>query len=411
MVARFAMPYRPAPLDPPPVALDSDLRWLLTAAFASRIPESEIPASPGRVVELAEHWGLIQRLTALRSNAELVSALGSELAQSLNQRASRMTMRCLGVSRACHAVCLAAARSGTELVLLKGAALELSGLSKTGERYFTDVDLLVAPEAQTKLADDLLSSGFELERGKRHAHGVMVVRDQAGVGVELHTTIRDVQVTGAAAVGVDVLRQAALLCAPSVPVEQFGRGNIWVPAPSILVAHVMTQGWYLFHFVPHAPRHKTPLRVVADLCLLRVGEDARLESAAYEHVKTMIPESEFRGLVALSRHLSRGDLSSMPFHAQRVLDHIVASAVDESYRRSLTWQCQRHAIAMEGLFGWGTRQIRRTLDPSKRDIQSRITSGKARNALEARLQIAGKLAARAILGCIASARRSSHRGL
>ncbi|HEY5958098.1 MAG TPA: nucleotidyltransferase family protein [Polyangiaceae bacterium] len=406
------MPQRVAPLCPPEVPLDRDIRWVLLAAFASGLAKQEQPASAERASQLIRRLGLVQQVASRRSVEELTSVLGEPSAKALLRVAAQSSMRSLAVTQSRNAVLKATSRAQIDIALLKGAALEVLGVIEPGERYYTDVDVLVELAEREKLTAILLDEGFAVEHRKAHANDVVVVRSaKTDIGVELHTRIQGIRLATGLSPDMSALRAAGLLVPRGVGMlAQSPKGSaspndsvgLLLPTLPILGAQLVVQGWYLFHFVPNAPRHKTPVRLLVDLSLLRVHEDVDLADAIFGYVEHLVPEEEFRGLVALAHALTRGHLQQLERNAQCVLFHIIAASIDERYRSSLMLERQQYAVSGEGLGGWTRRQLSRLILPSPTEVRSLIAQGSARNPIEARARIAWRLVDRGIRGSWAS---------
>ncbi len=387
-------------LRPPDVPIDADIRWVLLAAFADGGPRGARPASPERAARLIQQLSLVSQVASRLTAAQLARALTPALQEQICAVASRRVMRSLAVVRAREAVCRVAAEADVEIVLLKQAALEAMGMVTPAQRYATDVDLLVRPEEVTRISDYLIRLGFVREK-KIHAHGVVVVRSADGIGVELHTNIVDVRLRGDDLVPDFSLLKERGLIRPSDDTSL----RIWIPALAVLGAHLVAQGWLLFHFVPNAPLHKSPIRVIVDLGLLGVHSREGLVGDIFGLIKHQVPAAEFFGLVELVGRLADGDIEHLSEKARTVFNHAMAALLDDDYRHSLLLIRQRDAISREGVLGWSVRQFKRAIVPSPELVQFMINSGKARHGVEARLRIPWNLAMDGFRGVWSGVRR------
>lgn len=174
--------------------------------------------------------------------------------------------------------------------------------------------------------------------------------------------------------------------------------RVMIPSLAVIGAHLVAQGWYLFHFVPNAPHHKSPFRVIVDLGLLGTHTRGALAGEIHDFVKHEVPAKEFFGLVELVGHLANGNLENMSEQANIVLKHAMAALLNDDYRHSLLLNRQREAIRREGIASWGRRLLARTFAPNPEDLDRRVRSGKARSNWIARLQITWEMAATAVRG-------------
>ena len=378
-------------LQPPDVPLDADIRWVLLAAFADPYPADARPASAERAAELVQQFRLVSSITSRLSQEQLASALSPALQETLSQVARHRVMRSLAVAQARERVARAAVDASVDIVLLKQAALETLGLASQGQRYATDVDVLVDPDDVARFSDSLRKAGLLPEKGKTHAHGVVVLRTADDIGLELHTQLVDLRLPDDdAPIDFRRLKGHGLLNALA------STDRIFTPSAQVLAAHLVAQGWYLFHFVPNAPHHKSPWRVIVDIGLLGLHRDPPLAERAYALIRHLVPMSEYSGLIALVDELCRGDLEHLSDDARRTANHAMAAALDEDYRSQLILPHQRYAILHEGLLHWARRNLARALLPSRSQIESQMQKSGVTTRLGARWQISSEMAASAL---------------
>ena len=341
-------------LRPPPIEIDADIRWVLLAAFAKPSPDGTRPASPERAVKLVEAFSLFNPVVSRLTPAQLFRALTPETEQRLSHELRRRVLRSLVVAQTRELVCAAANEAFIGIALLKQAALETLQLASPESRYATDVDILLHPKDLFLFSAALERRGLSLEKRKRHAHGVKVLRSAAGIGVELHTRITDVHLGDTAAVTFESLREHNLL-QPRSPSEP----HVTTPALEVIAAQIIVQGWYLFHYVPNAPGHKSPFRVLLDMQLLGLHENPDLAERTYRFISRNVPKNEYFGLISLVLRLSKFDPNNFGEHSRRLLSHAIASQLDHAYRRRLLFPRQLDAIRREGLLDYTRRQLTR----------------------------------------------------
>lgn len=104
------------------------------------------------------------------------------MSASPNDRTALAAARRLTLDATAARVVGALAAAGVRSILLKGPTLsELYG----GSRYYSDVDVLVAPTSAASAEDVLEGLGFELRHDDPHSR----VWSRAGLDVDLHTTL------------------------------------------------------------------------------------------------------------------------------------------------------------------------------------------------------------------------------
>jgi hypothetical protein len=375
------------PLRPPSVELDADIRWFLSAAFADEFQMSVQPASPARAARLVEEFSLTNRVVSRLSRAQLFEALTPKLAEVLSQNFRQRVMRSLAVAQVRQTVCFAAEGSGIEIALLKQAALEALGIVSPQQRYATDIDVLVRPDQLFLFCAALERQGLSRETRKHHAHGVPVLRSESGVGVELHTELFDLRLEQ----HTEPLTLASLHERNLLQPVDTKAPHVTTPTLAVIAAHIVAQGWYLFHFVPNAPRHKSPFRVIADITTLGLHTNETLSKATFSHIQHEGREDEFIGLVKLVQHLALGDFGKLTGLPRRLLDHAIASRLDENYRRRLVITHQMAMLRTEGIPAYFARQGRRIWQ----------TPAESNASARQRLSVFAELARKAVLGLTA----------
>lgn len=396
----------PPTLHPPELALDEDVRWVLLAAFSNAgAVDRHPPASAERAARLVREFGIVGQVTSRHSRAQLLGALSSAEVDTLTRIATTWTMRGLAAARVTTEVCEVATREKIAIALLKQAALRSLGLVTPAQRHASDVDLLVRRADVAPLSEALQRHGFTLERDKEHAHGVVVLRSAEKVGVELHTSIVGLTpASGASGFDLDTLLDRQL-ATPHSPKS----ARVWLPRLEVVGAHLVWQGWGLFRYAPHAPEHKTPFRVLADLQHLGVHTNPTLRAAIRQYLPATVPEQDYQGLVELAASLALGDCEPSSEAAKLVLRHMLATRLDQRYRDSLYLVRQREALRAEGLTGWIRRQLRRALRPSNEELEHMVRVGSATSVAMARLQLPLQLATRSLRGVVESFGRSGRR--
>jgi hypothetical protein len=397
------MPERPIQLQPPAITLDADLRWVLLAAFC-RTPSLDlgVPACAARAARLVREFSLVGQVTSRLSRQQLFTLLAPAEVDGLMQLATLWTMRGLAAAQVTHQVGEIAAQERIDIALLKQAALRSFGLVTPAQRHASDVDLLLRPAEVEPLCAALERRGFSLERKKQHAHGVVVLRSESNIGVELHSRIVGIRLEpGGPQVDLNALFERHLLTSDSSKQK-----HVWLPHLGIVGVHLVWQGWSLFRYAPHAPEHKSPFRVLCDLQHLGAHADAALAAEIRGLLPASVPRAEYDALVELSATLARGSCEPSSDGARCVLNHVLATKLDSGYRDSLYLARQRDAMRAEGIFGWTRRQLRRAFLPSREELEHLLRSRQAANPTMARVRLPLQLASSSFRGVLASIRRS-----
>ena len=283
---------------------------------------------------------------------------------------------------------------------MKQAALEALGLVTPARRYATDVDVLVRLEDVRRLSEYLEITGCTRETTKVHSHGVTVLRTPDDIGIELHSTIIDVVPHGMVA-DFDALGKRELLS-----LRDDSASRVWVPTLAVVGAHLIVQGWYLFHFVPNAPHHKSPFRVLTDISLMGIHRKPALANEMLRLIEHEVPIDEFFGLIELVGCLASGDVDSLTELGRRMLNHVLAAELDTGYRYALLLGRQRDAVRREGMVGWSVRQFNRALRPRRDVLMQLVQSGQCRTVAVARLYVPWMMSLDAVRGVWAGVKRA-----
>jgi hypothetical protein len=334
---------------PPPVELGAELRWVLLRAFGPL--EAPVPAAVdlGAAVALAGTLALAARIGARARRAPEVAAAPA-VAESLARASTMAAVTLLQAREAAVEVAAAAAEEGLACCLLKGVALEASGVLLAGSRLVGDVDVLVPEAGASRLASRLAARGFRPGAGEEYPHHLApLLHPRLGL-VEVHRHLPGVAVRGERRFATfEDLAAAGLL----VPCEEVG-GAMWLPARPVLVAHALAHGLAQHGFRPDA---YPPLRLLADLVDLGVAGEggAELVAGVVPLVERWVPEVEVQAAAAVCRALAAGRLDDLSGDtpAALLLRHLLAGALDERYREALKLADLAHPL-VEGsrIGGW-----------------------------------------------------------
>jgi hypothetical protein len=340
----------------------NELRWVLERAFAAA-PRS--PAVEGvnfdEALRLARSLGLDARIGArLRLGAP--GAL-SELTRS-SAHAAASVMRARG---AAEVVAEIAAAEKTPCCFLKGMALEALGVSATGSRAMSDLDVLVPADAMPELAESLRRRGF-VPAGEKYPHQ-LAPRVHPHLGsVEFHRHVPGVRVAphGPFARLAELERAGLTVPWPGMP------GRALLPVPTFLLAHLLAHALAQHGFSPGA---YPPLRLLGDLTDLGVagaGGEALLEKAL-PLIGGSVPPREARAAVEVCRVLGSGDVAAAAEDAGdagAMFRHLVTATVEPGYRASLALQDFRYPLSEGGRLRGRLAAARTALLLSRRQIDA-----------------------------------------
>ena len=306
--------------------LSCELRWLLGRAFgpvAGR-PEAGDGFDREATLELARRFALGPRLGVRIDDEVLGVELGeSGLAAVTRERAGAVAGE-LQRDAAVAVLRRLSARLELPIVLLKGVALRLAGVTAPGARFVSDTDVLVPEARRWELQRALEEEGFEaLDIAESELHLPVIARRKEGP-IEVHRRLLGVRLEGSRrSVGFDDLATASLLELLA------GEGTCYVPTREVLAAHALVHG-----FVQHGahPEAYPQAVVLADLIDLGLGRSEHLgvgaaRGSAATGLETSVPGE---GSADPARDLDREVVACL---VARELDAGAVAAVAELCRR------------------------------------------------------------------------------
>lgn len=349
----------------PPVALTAEIRWVLLRAFAPSQAAAPAHVQGAEVAALARDLGLVERIGARVPGGRLASELGRDVAREL--AVSRLQVLA-GVNRLCHLIpelAAAAAEASVPLVFLKFAGLYVGGYLAEGSRAAADIDVLV-PERDVARATQMLTARgfFESTTTLADHHHAPPLHDREGRVVELHTRLPGLRAPGQRRfAGYDTLRAAGGL----EPAPGLGPG-CHVLRRDLLAAHALAHG-----FAQHGGADVYPVtRALADVIdVLPLGHRAAgLDAAPW--VAAELPSAKLRVLLGLCDALEQGDLDSLDDECQALLQHVLASALDADYRRSMAIDHLWHAPSDEPRWWRFLKTVQCLAWPTKGQLAARL---------------------------------------
>ncbi len=315
-----AVRFHPPRVDPTP-----ELRWVLHRAFAS--PETPVapPRDPAAALDLATRFDLAARIGARSGPGTLNAEVGST-ANEFTRAAHLAAANALRYEVTLRNVAGLAANLGIPLVVLKGSAIGLLGISLPGARAFCDLDILVPLDRILELRTALVAAGWTLSplAGSEHQEAPLT-HSSLGM-IELHRCVPGVRPPGSRrSFDAKTLLDAGL----KEPLPAFG-GTVRAPARTVLIAHVLVHG-----LVQHgyAPGSYPLFRFLADLQDLGAGPEQLPEAGRF--LRDFDPD-DLETVGSLLSALASGSALDLPDGTPRsLLHHLVSGNVDPAYALGL----------------------------------------------------------------------------
>lgn len=313
---------KPLILNPPRVEFDSDLAWLLRAAFGTQ--NGGPPQDEERALKLARSLqvsGRIGRQRELSRNTPARGRLRSELSADYYANVAIESL----LIRAQSEIARHGERLGVRVIPLKFAGLRAARISAPGSRQVSDLDLLVPKSSARFFWSALVDAGYRRSKTREYAHQLETLSDPNGAVIDLHVHIPGVFVQPRNFATADELIERALV-APTP-------GAIDTPNHAILAAHAIAHGLLQNRSTPQT---HSPLRMIADLMDLRRVEPTVLDLAKGHLASALATTCDT--LERLCSALSDGGFISPGFDGspeQKLLWHCVAARLDFNYSERL----------------------------------------------------------------------------
>lgn len=315
-----AIRFRPPALDPSP-----DLRWVVHRAFAK--PETPVPPprDPDAALEFALRLDLAARIGA-RNQSSILNAEIGPAAEELTRAFRFAVANALRHEATLRQAANLASSRGIPVVILKGAALNLLGVSAPGARSFSDLDLLVPIDRILELRSALVGAGWILSPRSGAEHQEAPLSHPLLGMIELHRFIPGVRPHGTRrSYDAGSLLEAGL----TVEVARFG-GSVLAPSRPVLIAHALVHG---LHQHAYAAGSYPLFRFLADLQDLGASH-ADLREAG--QLLRDIDAGDLGAVHSLLAALESGTALDLPEGAPRsLLHHLAATALNSDYALSL----------------------------------------------------------------------------
>ncbi|MES1185317.1 MAG: nucleotidyltransferase family protein [Myxococcales bacterium] len=315
------MPIRPLSFEPPRVAIDADLAWVLRAAFATDESLTQ-PSDPQHALEIARATQLSGRVAA-RLGASRGASLGARSAELSADYYANVAQETLLV-QAQHQIADLAERLRIPTIAVKFGGLRLAGVLSIGARAVADLDLLLPQGSARELWRALLAAGFQRTNTHEYPHQLEALRSPFGAVIDLHVHLPGVIVEKGSFASADQLIVHDLVTR---------NGALLVPNKAVLAAHAIVHALVQNRSTPQT---YSSLRMLADLMDLQYQEPQVLKDAA----RYLAPElRETCDVVErLCIALSNGDFASPSLEGtseQILLWHCLAGRLDSDYAQRL----------------------------------------------------------------------------
>lgn len=286
-------------------------------------------------MDIARGLDVAARIGHRVPHGTLTAELGEQAAGRIRESYTLTCMQVAVLERMADEVDRIATREGFPVIVLKGMAQHLVGITPPGSRPCGDLDLLVATDVVEPLTNSLIELGFaRCGDFERQHHHETVLRWNLGAILEVHTRMPYASLDG----GVPITARDVFRSGLAIPAAGHGP-NMYVPAEDLRVAHLLVHG-----VVQHAaqPGMYPFGRVIADV--VDIGWDRQrwtefLSNGGYHWIHRQISTGEVEAVFELADALRRGDVpdpsTETPTPTATMLRHLVASSFDADYRRSI----------------------------------------------------------------------------
>lgn len=315
-----AIRFRPPPVEPTP-----ELSWVLHRAFAK--PELPVPPprDPTSAVDIALRFDLAARIGSRTAPNTLKAEIGS-LADEITRACHLTAANSLRYEITLRQVAGLAASRGINLVILKGSAISLLGISAPGARSFSDLDILVPVDRILELRTSLVAAGWTLSALDGCEHQEAPLTHPALGMIELHRCVPGVRPPGSRR----SFDARALLDARVTQALPAFDGVVHAPDRAILIAHALEHG-----LVQHgyAPASYPLFRLLGDLLDLTARHDQLLEARQFLRD---FDSDDFESVSSLLAVLESGTGFALPAGSPlSLLRHFVAGALNPAYALGL----------------------------------------------------------------------------
>lgn len=315
-----AIRFRPPPLKPSP-----DLAWVLARAFGRPEIPRIAPPDPAAALDLASRLDLAGRVASRASEEELEADLGP-VARGFARARHASAASALRYEQTLEQIVARASEPGIPLLVLKGGALSLLGISGPGARGFADLDVLVPFERVGELTALLVADGWQQASLPPSEHQEPPLYHPLLGTVEIHRCLPGVRAPGSSRF---LDASAAFDPALSQPLPGLG-GLVRAPSSAVLAAHALAHG-----LVQHglAPDSYPLFRLLADLQDLEASGVTLRDALRF---LAEVDEGDLQAARVLLEALSAGAALDLPEGPARdLLAHFVAGSLDPGYSVAL----------------------------------------------------------------------------
>jgi hypothetical protein len=309
-------------LRPPAFELGAELSWLLARAFGPLARPAPTAIDGTRIYALAHALGLSPRIGARHDHGLLAREVGETAADAFRHAFLSAAARDAAHLHTARNIDRVARDIGVPAIFLKYCGLRVGGYTTAGGRDACDIDVLTPRGFAIRLERALLASGYQHTGMRGYEHQLPPLVDEDGSMVELHVHVPGVRLPGSKtfATAEELIAAGQVTSTPE-----------WhTPSAPVLAAHALAHALLQNAATPSS---HAPLRMLGDLIDIVARAPAALAEAAPLVCRDM-DEDDMASVSELLDALTHADLEPSG-RATRLLQHLLASQLDEPYARRL----------------------------------------------------------------------------
>ena len=315
--------------------LEAELRWVMRRAFCGGEVATEPMIDPRTALRYARNLGVAARIGASIPSAQLESEAGDLVAGAFIEESREAATEQVKLRGLTAITARAVRAAGSEMVVLKGMALDQLGVCRLGSRLMVDLDVLVSSGRTAEVYSQLLAAGLaEADLFTPESiFGVFI--HPGGVTVDVHLRVPGVDTAGTGQSS-DLTSVAPYTTRAQIDGAEL---TVLVPTEDVLIAHLVVHGVAQHGWMPVSYPLTRTLADLIDIGFHRVESDERLD-AIHRFIERGVSREELRAMRDLCRALAAGDSSILELDgeqngAQKLLAHLIAGEFDLRYRDGL----------------------------------------------------------------------------
>ena len=320
---------------PPEVRLDAELRWVLRRAFCGGEVATKPLVDPRTALRYARNLGVAARIGASIPSAQLEAEAGSLVAGAFIEESREAATEQVKLRGLTAITARAVRAAGSEMVVLKGMALDQLGVCRLGSRLMIDLDVLVSSGRAAEVHSQLLAAGLaEADLFTPESiFGVFI--HPGGVTVDVHLRVPGVDTAGTGQSS-DLTSVAPYTTRAQIDGAEL---TVLVPTEDVLIAHLVVHGVAQHGWMPVSYPLTRTIADLIDVGFHRIDSQTRLE-AIHGYIERDVSREELHAMRDLCRALAAGDDSILELEgeqsdAQKMLAHVIAGEFDLRYRDGL----------------------------------------------------------------------------